>query len=332
MSLSASLPSMRHPWPDLVVVGGANMDFVMQVEDFPQPQQGAVADQFQHLPGGKGLNQAVAAARLGARVALVAMLGYDHHADEIRERLQAEGIDTRFVFQSSNAATGATSIWVDSHGRSLRTAFPGANRLLLQQEVEAAKALLVHAGMVLAQLEVPLPAVRHAFQLARQAGVRTMLDAGPPTELDDGLLGLVSILRADAEEAKVAGSSAVSASSSAIDAARSLLLGGPEAVAVGTGDGGNAIVTADAYFTYAAEGGTTVDKTGAGDAFTAAFATALLEGRDLQEAGAFAHANSGHAVGILGALPSLPARRELEGHLLRPSGMERGSMAPRQNQ
>jgi ribokinase len=315
MIVRASSPPQNPGRPDLVVIGGVNTDCVMRMSEFPQPGEAALADHFQCLPGGKGLNQAVAAARLGAKVALVAMLGDDHHAEEIRERLEAEGVDTRFVFRTSNAHTGATTILVDRKGRSLRSAFPGANRLLLPHEIAAASDILTQAGMVLAQLEVPLTTVRHAFKLARQAGAATMLDAGPPAAVDQDLLQSTVVLRADADEAAAASGIAASTPHSALEAARTLLARGPEVVAVGTGDGGNAILASDAVHRYAPDATKAVDKAGAGDAFSATLALALLEGRDLQTAGAMAHAASGYAIGVLGALPSLPSRRELDARL-----------------
>ena len=311
---SQSSPNARSR-PDIVVIGGVNTDCLMKLDQFPQPGKAALAENFQCLPGGKGLNQAIAAARLGAKVALVAMLGDDHHAEEIRERLEAEGVDTRYVFRTSNAHTGATTILVDREGKSLRSAYLGANRLLLPQDLTAASEFIGKAGMVLAQLEVPLPTVRHAFELGRQAGATTMLDAGPPTAIDTGLLRSVVILRADADEAGAASGMTVSTPQSALEAGRALLGRGPEVVAVGTGDGGNAILASDAIHRYAPDDTPPVDKAGAGDAFSAAFAVAVLEGLDLKTAGAMAHAASGYAIGVLGALPSLPSRRELEAHL-----------------
>lgn len=309
--LTSSLPA-RPSRPDIVVVGGVNTDYVMKMHDLPLADQATVAQEFHHLPGGKGLNQAVAAARLGAKVALVAMLGKDQRADEIRERLDAEGIDTRYVFHTDNAYTGATLILVDDHGATLRSAFPGANRVLLHQDISIAAPLLAQAGLVLAQLEVPVPSVRHAFELARQAKVRTMLDAGPPTAIDEDLLRVCSILRANAEEAQALSGCEVRDRDGALKAARSLLPYGIEVLAVGTGAGGNAVLTSDAMFTYAPDKASPVDKAGAGDAFSAAFAVALLEGRNYQEAGAYAHAASAYSVTRVGALASLPSRRELE--------------------
>jgi ribokinase len=308
------LPKTRSR-PDIVVVGGVNTDCVMKTDDFPQPGKAALADHFQCLPGGKGLNQAVAAARLGARVALIAMLGDDRHAEEICERLEAEGVDTRYVFRTSNARTGATTILVNREGKSLRAAYPGANRLLLPQDITSASELIRKTGMVLAQLEVPVPTVRQAFELGRQAGATTMLDAGPPTAMDPDFLRSAVILRADADEAGTASGMAVSTPQSALEAGRALLGRGPEMVAIGTGDGGNAILASDAVHRYAPDGKPPVDKAGAGDAFSAAFAVAVLEGLDLETAGAMAHSASGYSIGVLGALPSLPSRRELEAHL-----------------
>jgi ribokinase len=323
----SSLRSVRRSAFDLIVIGGVNTDWVMRVHRFPVPGHAATAEYFRCLPGGKGLNQAIAAARLGASVALVAMLGDDHHAEEIRERLESEGVDTRCIFRSSNAHTGATTILVDEEGQSLRAAFPGANRLLLPREIEEASALISEAGMVLAQLEVPLPSVRQAFDIARRNRVTTMLDAGPPTSLDDGLLQRTTVLRANADEIGAASGIPVTHPHSALEAARTLLTQGPEVVAVETGDGGNAVLTSNALFAYAADAVEPVDKVGAGDAFSAAFAVALLEGRDLQAAGAMAHGASGYAVNMMGALASLPSTRELKDHLAR-RGTAAGSAAP----
>lgn len=310
----ASLP-LHLNRPDIVVIGGLNTDYVMKVERFPQDSRAAVASEFHTLPGGKGLNQAVAAARLGAKVALVGMLGKDWRAEEIMGRLKAEGIDARHVYRTDNASTGATAILVDDHGSTRRTAFPGANRVLLPQHIDAAAHLIAQAGMVLAQLEIPLPALRHAFHLASRSKVKTMLDAGPPVKIDERLLQMCTVLRADADEAQALSGCEVGNREGALKAAGILLPQGIQVLAIGTGDGGNAVLTSDAAFTYAPDTAQPVDKAGAGDAFSAAFAVALLEGRDLREVGAYAHAASAYAVTRVGALAGLPGRRELEAQL-----------------
>jgi predicted ABC-type transport system involved in lysophospholipase L1 biosynthesis ATPase subunit len=164
-------------------VGGANTDYLVKGADLPRPGESLDGEVFQEAPGGKGANQAVAAARLGARVALVGRVGDDRRGQEMANRLAAEGVETRFVVRDRDAATGVAVIMVDHGGHKQILTALGANHRLTPEDVRAAEAALRQAKVVLAQQEVPPEPVALALQLGRQAGARTVLDPAPARPL-----------------------------------------------------------------------------------------------------------------------------------------------------
>lgn len=298
--------------PQLVVVGGANIDYFMKGDRLPENGKSVVAEQFQCRPGGKGLNQAVAAARLGAHVSLVAMIGNDKWGDQIVAQLAEEDVDTRHVFRTGNAPTGAVLIMIGEQGRTTRMAALGANHLLLPPDVQQAAGLIESADCVLAQLEVPEASVRCAFELARQSLKRTMLDAGPPVPVSDETISLLDIARANAEEAKTISGVAVTDERSALEAAQILLERGVQTVALEAGDSANMVAAPDSVHFLSLIPVRALDRTGAGDAFVAAFLVALLEGASLGQAGFLANAAAAFATTRIGALAGLPNRHELD--------------------
>jgi ribokinase len=267
--------------------------------------------EFQEAPGGKGANQAVAASRLGARVALVARVGADARGDAIVERLESESVDVRFVLRNADAPTGVAVIQVDEHGEKQILTSPGANLRLSDGDVLGAAAAIRAARVVLAQLETPLEAVTAAARLAREAGARFVLDPAPPTPLPDELLRLVDVIRPNAGEARVLTGVPVRDGPSARAAARALLERGVGAAVVQAGDAGNLLVWRAGERLFPKIPVKSVDATGAGDAFAAALAVMIAEGRTLDEAGSFASAAAALTTTKLGAQAALPRRDEV---------------------
>ena len=187
---------------DVVVVGSVNTDFLIRGPKLPTPGETALGEEFHEGPGGKGANQAVAAARLGARTALVARLGRDRRGDELAERLSAEGVDLRHVGRDAEAATGAAVILVDHRGEKEILIAPGANGRMGAADVDAAADMIRSARVVLCQLEIPLEAVLAACRMARTAGAKTILDPAPARPLPDELLRLLDVIRPNAVEAE----------------------------------------------------------------------------------------------------------------------------------
>lgn len=293
---------------EVVVVGGANTDYLVQGPKLPGPRETVQGDVFQEGPGGKGANQAVAAARLGARVAVVARVGADGRGGELVARLAAEGVEVSHVVRDAGAPTGAALIQVDSDGEKQILVAPGANRNLTPADVGAARKAIAATRVLLVQLEVPLETVAVAIRLAGQTGARVVLDPAPPIPLPDELLRRVDVIRPNADEAEVLTGRQVRDRASARLAAQELLRRGVGAVAVQAGDEGNLLVWREGECWMPQLPVESVDATGAGDAFAAAMAVALADGWSWEEAGPFANAAAALATTKLGAQPGLPRR------------------------
>src|SRR6266567_924906 len=188
----------------LVVIGSLNMDFVVTVEHLPAPGQTVLGRDFQMIPGGKGANQACAAARLGANSVIVRMIGrvgYDVFGDHLKASLSAAGVDVSAVHASRAQPTGVALIWVDRTGQNCIVVASGANHAMLSSEVEAMRPSFRGARFALFQLESPLDVVAAAIQVARSEGVQSMLDPAPAQPLSRDLLASIDILTPNEMEA-----------------------------------------------------------------------------------------------------------------------------------
>jgi len=300
----------KNTW-DIVVVGGANMDYVVRGRALPKPGETVMGDLFQEAPGGKGANQAVAVARLGARVALVARVGVDERGKTILERLKDEKVDTEYIVEDEREQTGVALILVGEGGEKEILTAPGANLQFSIEQIRAAATMIQSARILLTQLEVPLEALMLAARLARQAGAKVVLDPSPPISLPDELLRVVSLIKPNAREAEALTGIQVRDRDSARDAAKRLLERGVGAVAVQAGDEGNLIVTTEGEYWFPKIPIQSIDATGAGDAFAAALAVGLLEERSWQQAGAWASAAAALKTTKVGAQAGLPTRDQV---------------------
>lgn len=296
---------------DVVVVGGANMDYLARGPSLPTPGATVQGSEFQEAPGGKGANQAVAAARLGARVALLARVGEDERGNAILERLAAEGVDARFIGRDRSAPTGVALIQVDARGEKQILTAPGANERLGVGDAELAAPAIRSARVILMQLEAPLDTVIVAARFGRDAGARLILDPAPPTKLPDELLGILDVIRPNAGEAEVLTGVRVTDRRTARDAAVRLLARGVGAAVVQAGSEGDLVVWADGEHWLPRIPVESVDATGAGDAFAGALAAMIAEGRSLTEAGRFASAAAALTTTKLGAQAALPRREDV---------------------
>ncbi|MFL5620644.1 MAG: ribokinase [Gemmatimonadaceae bacterium] len=301
---------------DVVVVGGANWDFLVRGPSLPTPGGTVRGDEFQEAPGGKGANQAVAAARLGARVAFVGCVGADAYGERIIDRLQTEGIDTQHVTRDATAASGIAVIQVGGDGEKQILTAPGANTRLSVADVEAARSAIERAAVLLLQLEVSLDVVEASARIAHDAGVRVVLDPAPAVPLPDSLMRRVHLIRPNAEEAAIVTGVAVHDRATAGEAARALLRRGAHAAVLQAGSEGDLMV-------WSHDGGErerwlpripvkAIDATGAGDAFAAALAVMVAHDRPLEEAGPFASAAAALTTTKLGAQAALPTRHEVD--------------------
>ena len=297
---------------DVAVVGGANMDYLARGPALPRPGETISGDEFQQAPGGKGANQAVGAARLGARVGFVARLGEDAAGDELRRRLESEGVDTAWLVRDAGAATGVAVIQVDREGEKQILTAPGANLRLSVSDLERAAPALRSARVMLCQLEVPVETVLAAARIACDAGARVVLDPAPAVPLPDDLIELLEVIRPDTAEAGVLTGVHVTDRSSAREAARRLLARGAHAAVVQAGGEGDLLVWDGGELLLPHYRVHTVDSTGAGDAFAAALSVLLAEDRPLPEAARFASAAAALTTTKLGAQAALPRRDEVE--------------------
>jgi ribokinase len=305
------------------VVGSVNVDLVMEVARLPVAGETLLGGTFRTAGGGKGANQAVAAARLGARVDLVACVGQDANGRQMRAALRAERIGLRDV-RAVVEATGVAVILVERGGQNVIAVASGANACLTTQDVEHAAPRLARANTVVAQLEVPLQVVAAAASLARRSGAVVVLNAAPArTDLDE-VLRLVDVLVVNETElAILSGSHAAALDEPAAGqelivhgdeaaAARELLARGPRAVVVTLGARGAALVSSDGVTVVPPYTVEAVDTTAAGDAFVGAL-VAHLRGLDtLAEAARYAGAAAALACTRPGAQPSLPTAAEVD--------------------
>lgn len=286
---------------EIVVVGSYNRDLILKVARLPAPGETCLAERRWEAHGGKGSNQALQAARCGARVAMVAAVGVDVLGEDALYMWRDAGVGTAGVARLSDVGTGMAAILVDAHGENSIVVVPGANARLAPAHVETAAASLRSARLVLAQLETPAPAVRRALELARRSGVATALNAAPaPEGLDPALLALTDILFVNQVEA-----CALAGAQNPQRAAESLLPRVGRAVVLTLGAQGALLLRRnEPVLARPARAVPVVDTTGAGDAFIGAFAARLAAGADMASALDWGMAAGALACGALGAASS----------------------------
>ncbi|MBA2645582.1 MAG: ribokinase [Pyrinomonadaceae bacterium] len=301
--------------PHIIVVGSLNADFVLGVERFPTPGETITGRDFAVTPGGKGANQAYAAARLGGRVSMIGQVGGDAHAHLLRENLASAGVDVAHVRVDESVSSGVAVISVDALGQNQIVIVAGANGTFgVERLEENARELIARARIVLLQLEIPLPTIEAAARVAKSGGATVILDPAPARELPDSLLALSDYLTPN--ETELAALTHSSLDESFFDAhdieakARQLISRGAKKVIVKMGSRGALFVTNEGTRAWPALRVAVVDTTAAGDAFNAAFAVALAEGKSEIEAGEFATAAAAYSVTKRGAQPSMPTRAD----------------------
>jgi ribokinase len=299
----------------ICVVGSCNVDLTFRAERLPQPGETLPARSVHLGHGGKGANQAVMAARLGARVSLIGRVGRDAFGEQALAHYRAEGIDTTHVRLDAELPTGTAAIVVDDRANNCILVVPGANGGVSPDDVRAAEGVLASSRAVLCQLETPLDATLTAFGLARAHGVTTILNPAPAADLPDELLHLTDLCIPNETEAERLTGMAVTTLEQAEQAAASLRSRGPRAVLLTLGHRGVWLDEENGQRHLPTVAVEAIDPTGAGDAFIGALAMGLLEGRSLAEAGRRAAAVAALTVTRPGAQSAFPTRAEAEAFL-----------------
>jgi ribokinase len=293
------------PRPKIVVVGSANTDMVVRADHLPTPGETVLGGKFIMTAGGKGANQAVAAARLGAEVTFVARLGRDVFGDRSLAGYQAEGINTAYIVRDDEEASGVALIVVDADAENSITVAPGANGRLSPADVYTAERAIAEADGVLLQLEIPLETVRAAIELARRHHVRVILNPAPARVLPDEVLRGIDVLTPnETEAAKLIGEQVDSA-------LETLLARGVGNIVMTCGSAGCEVVSGGERQRVSGFHVKAVDTTGAGDCFNGALAVALARGLNMAEAARYANAAAALAVTRFGAQTSMPTDEEV---------------------
>jgi ribokinase len=302
---------------DICVVGGINMDLMVQVPHLPRPGETVQGGGVVRFPGGKGSNQAVAASRLGADVGLVGQVGADAFGDELIVTLKAAGVETAGVRQVSGAPTGVALISVAPDGQNAIVVAPGANLAWDGTAVSDAERTAAGCRLLVANLEVSPAVVARAIRAARRTGAQVILNPAPHRPGDDACFGAVDLLVPNQVEAALYAGVEPDAVREWGEIGRRLLGLGPGAVIITLGAEGSVIVTDEAVTRVPSFQVPVVDSTAAGDAFVGGLAVAVLQGLKLPEAVRYANACGAIAVTRAGAQPCLPHGAEVERLLAR---------------
>ena len=293
----------------VVVVGSFNMDLTTYMLRMPRPGETVFGDRFVTGPGGKGSNQAVAAARLGAEVTFIGRVGQDEFGQTALNYWKNEGINTDFVARDPELATGVAPIFVDQSGQNSIVVALGANLNIQKADLDAADEVIKNADVLIVQLEINPDMVEYALQKARQYGVKTILNPAPARKLSEIELEKADFLTPNETELEVLSGSSSSDLQEAIAKVRKSK---DQTVVVTLGEKGAMFVQDDTSLTVAGYRVEAVDTTGAGDAFNGGLAVGLAEGKTVEEALKFANATAALCVTRYGTAPSMPQRQEVE--------------------
>ena len=296
----------------IVVVGSSNTDMVVQSQHLPLPGETVLGTNFIMNPGGKGANQAVAAARLGGDVIFVTRLGDDLFGRKAIDGFKKHHIDTRYVTQDPNSASGVALILVDDQGENSIAVALGANQHLSSKEIKPVLPDLREGMFVLTQLETPTDTVEYLGELASEKKLKLILNPAPAQSLSDDLLRALHMITPNEIEAELLSGIKVSDEKSALAAAKLLRAKGVDTVIITLGSKGAFVLSEELCELIPAAPAKVVDTTAAGDTFNGALVVALNEGQSLRNAVKFANRAAAYSVGILGAQNSAPRRKDIE--------------------
>ena len=295
---------------NILVIGSSNTDMTVKTKALPKPGETVLGGIFTMGAGGKGANQAVAARRLGGEVKFICKVGRDIFGDNAIAHYQQEGLDTGGILRSE-LPSGVALISVDEHAENCIVVASGANNDLTEADIEAVAGDLRSCGILLLQLEIPVPSVVKAARIAHEAGATVVLNPAPACPLPDGLFRYVDLFIPNETELSTFSGLPVSDEASAAKAAAAMQAKGVGKLIVTMGSKGSLICEGGEPVFVPARKVKAVDTTAAGDTFCGALCVALSEGRSLKEAAEFATAASALTVQKMGAQDSIPYRKDL---------------------
>lgn len=296
----------------IVVIGSCNTDMVITTDQLPKPGETVLGRNFKMFSGGKGANQAVAAARLGGDVSFIAKVGDDLFGKQSIKKYKDEGIDVKHIFLDTQLPTGVALIIVDQNGENCIAVASGANAALEFTHIENAKEIIENAAILLMQLEIPIETVEYAAQLAYKKGIRVVLNPAPAVLLSDELLKCLYAIIPNKTEAEILSGIKISDWDSAKQAANIISSKGVEIVVITLGENGALIKDGSNYYNILGNKVNVVDTTAAGDTFCGAFCVGISEGLSIQDTVKMANKAASIAVSREGAQASIPFRKEIQ--------------------
>jgi ribokinase len=296
----------------ILIAGSSNLDMIVQVPRLPKPGETVLGGRFLTAHGGKGANQAVAAARAGGEVVFVSAVGNDAFGKELIDGYRQDGIETKYVFTQEDTPTGVALISVAANGENAIAVASGANAKLLPSYLPQIKAALEEAAALLVQLEIPLETVDAIIRAAASIAIPVILNPAPAQLLDDSLYPLLTCITPNESEAELLTGIPVTGRDSAVRAADWFINKGVGTVIITMGGRGAFVCTANESRLAPPFAVTPVDTTAAGDVFSGALTVALAEGMPLHDAVRFGSAAAALSITVPGAQPSIPYRHHIE--------------------
>ena len=294
------------------MVGSSNIDLVVKSRRLPSQGETILGGEFLMVPGGKGANQAVAAAKLGAQVYFVAKLGEDIFGTQSFTNFKKEGVNTKYVTRTNKALSGVASIAVDEAGNNTIVVAPGANHLLISQDVKRAESAIASCGAIVAQLEIPVKTVEFAARLAKKFKIPFILDPAPAQKLSSALFAMTDVIKPNETEARILTGVEVTDAKTAGRAAGKLLERGVKTIIITMGAKGCFVLNNEINEFFPAKKVKAVDSTAAGDAFVGGLAFCIARGKTILEAVLFASNVAALSVTKMGAQSSMPSMKEVE--------------------
>lgn len=302
--------------PKIVVVGSCNMDIYSWTDHLPEPGETVIGERYWQVMGGKGANQAVAACRQGAQVSMIGRVGNDLFGQNMLGTLAGYGVDASLVRVDESVGSGIALVVVDKRPENIIVVVPGTNMCIEPAEIDAAAACIHAADVLLAQMEIPLPAIKRAFEVARQGKTFCILNPAPARPLPDEIYQMIDLITPNQNEAKALTGISAETVEGAESAGKALIDRGVPAVIITLGAQGALLVLPNE--THHLEGlhiQDALDTTGAGDAFMGGLAVSLANGKSLLKAIRFANVVGVLSTRRLGAMPSMPGQDEVEEYI-----------------